>query len=172
MVKAIFIDKDGVLVDNSGYPDIIPSDKLLENNILKGLKNIQEKGYKKIIVSNQPWISKGILSKQQVDAIFESVLKKLKEKEIIIEDYYYCPHHTADNCECKKPKPKMVLDAAKKHDIDINESFIVGDMDNEILLGKSIGLKTILVLTGNGKEFTHLNPDYIINDLNEINKII
>jgi len=174
MKRAFFLDKDGVLVDNSDYPEIIPADKLLEEDIIEGLKYIQSKGYKLIIISNQPWIAKGRLTKEKAKEIFESVINKLKERGIFIDDYFYCPHRTSDNCDCKKPKNKLILDAAKKHDINLRESFSVGDMDKDTETGKNAGLKTILVLTGKVKpEYVgKVKADFVIKNLNEVNKVI
>lgn len=171
--KAIFLDKDGVLVDNSNYPKIIPSDKILEKDILDGLKYMEEKGYFLYIISNQPWIAKKLLSFERVESIFQSITNQLKQKNILIKNYVFCPHQSSDNCECKKPKPKMILDLSVKYDLDLNNSYTIGDMEQDILAGKSAGTKTILVLTGNGKEFqNNTEADYIIENLNEIKKII
>jgi len=170
---AFFIDKDGVLVDNSRYPEIIPTDELLENDIFEGLKHIQNKGYKIIIVSNQKWISKGLMKREDVEKTFQIIIKKLKEKGIEINDYFYCPHKEEDNCNCRKPSPKMILDAAEKHSISLKDSFMIGDMEKDIESGKNAGTKTILVLTGRGKDYQNeTNADYVINNLNEINKVI
>ena len=169
MNKAFFIDKDGTLVDNSGYPDIIPSDELLENDVLDGLKHIQNKGYKLIIISNQPWISKGRLTKEDTDIIFESLIDKLSVHGIKIDDYIYCPHSSADGCDCKKPSPKMILETARRNNIDLNQSYMVGDSENDVLAGKNAGIKTILVRTGQGKdcaEKMHNIADKILNNLN------
>jgi D-glycero-D-manno-heptose 1,7-bisphosphate phosphatase len=184
MNKAFFLDKDGTLVDNSNYPkkiptdkklglDFIPSDKLLEDDVIEGLKYIQKKGYKLFIVSNQPWITKGHLDIKEVESIFQNLVEKLRLQGIFIEEYFYCPHQTSDNCECKKPKPKMIFDAAKKYEINLDESYMVGDMDLDILTGQNAGTKTILVLTGCGKEFKNIaKPTYILKNLNEIIKIL
>jgi histidinol-phosphate phosphatase family protein len=173
MNSAIFIDKDGTLVDCKGYPEIIPVDKILENDVLEGLKYLQEKGYKLIIISNQPWIAKGRIAKEGIEEVFKSLVKKFHAKGIEITDYFYCPHQTSDNCECKKPKPKMIFDAAKKHDIDLQKSFFVGDMDKDVNAGKNAGIKTILVKTGKGKYFLDkVQPDFIIENLNAITTIL
>jgi len=172
MIKVFFIDKDGTLVDNSGYPDKIPRDELLRKEVVEGLRYMGEKGYKIIIISNQPWIAKNIIKLEEVEEIFKSLIKKLKERGIEIDDYFYCPHQSSDKCECKKPKPKMIFDAENKHKIDLNNSFIVGDMDIDIEFGKRAGIKTILVKTGRGKDFLDSNPDYVIENINEIFKII
>jgi D-glycero-D-manno-heptose 1,7-bisphosphate phosphatase len=170
MNKAIFLDKDGTIVENSCYPKM-PTDNILEGDIIDGLKFLQEKNYKLFIVSNQPWISKGHATKEQVDKIFESVVKQLASKGIKIEDINYCPHQSSDNCECKKGKPKIILDLAKKYNINLSHSFFIGDMGQDIEAGKNAGTKTILVLTGRGKDFVNSNPDFIIKNINQIKEV-
>lgn len=172
MNKAFFLDKDGVLVDNSKYPEIIPTDELLEKDILKGLKHIQEKNYKLLIISNQPWISKKEKTKEETEQVFQSILKKLAERDIKIHDYFYCPHKEEDKCDCRKPKPKMILDAAEKHNIDLKQSFVVGDREKDIEAGKRAGTKTILVLSGESKTNKGIEADFTIKNLNKINEII
>jgi histidinol-phosphate phosphatase family protein len=173
MDKAFFLDKDGTLVDNSEYPEVIPMDKLLTNEIIDGLKLMQGKGYKLFIVSNQPWISRGIFSYEEIQKKFESVINQLESLGIIIQDYLFCPHQNSDNCNCRKPSPGMILDLAKKHKIDLNNSFMIGDTDKDITAGEKAGVKTALVLTGDGKKFENIvKPTYILKNLNEIKKII
>ena len=107
--KAAFLDKDGTLVDNSRYPLVIPTDGLLVNEVVDGLLYLQERGYKLFIISNQSWISKGQLTQEQVEKVFQSLITKLQNHGVIISDYYYCPHRKVHNCECKKPKTKLVV---------------------------------------------------------------
>lgn len=171
MNKAFFIDKDGTLVDNSGYPDIIPSDEILYEDVIEGLRHIQIKGYKIIIVSNQPWIAKGKMSREEVEDVFKSLIEKLSERKIKIDDYYYCPHQSSDNCDCKKPSPKMIFEAARKHNIHLIESYTVGDMDSDIYAGINAGTKTILVKTGRGKDFIGKLNDKVYKTLNNLNEI-
>jgi D,D-heptose 1,7-bisphosphate phosphatase len=171
MIPAIFLDKDGTIVDNSGYPEIIPSDEILKQ-AMEGLKYLQERGFMLIIISNQPWISKSKLTKEKVEDIFQSVKTKLEKLGITITDYFYCPHQHSDNCDCKKPKPGLILKAREKYNIDLEKSYIVGDMDSDILLGKNLNIKTILVKTGRGKDFLDTNPDFIIENLNSVKSIL
>lgn len=174
MHKAIFLDKDGTLVDNSGYPQEIPSDVLLEDEILDGLFFLQQRGFKLIIISNQSWIAKERLSKKEVEDIFKRVVQRLEFLGITIHGYYYCPHKTSDNCACRKPKIGLFLRAAQEHNIQIENSFMVGDMEDDILAGKNVGVKTVLVKTGCGKEFgvSAVVPDHIIENLNAIKEVI
>lgn len=170
--KAFFLDKDGVLVDNSWYPSIIPSDKILESDVLSGLKYIQERGYKLIIISNQPWIANGRKTQEEIEKTFINLKEKFLSFGIKINDYFYCPHQSSDKCECKKPKTGLIREVLKKYDINFLDSFMVGDTDLDIIFGKNIGVKTVLVLTGRGKDFQNSGSDYIIKNLNCVNKII
>ncbi|MBI2629472.1 HAD-IIIA family hydrolase [Candidatus Pacearchaeota archaeon] len=171
MEKAVFIDKDGTIVDNSRYPEEIPKSKLLERDILEGLLHIQKKGYKIIIISNQSWIRKNILSKEEVEEIFRDIVFTLKSKGVVIDDYYYCPHKKEDECNCRKPMAGLFFKAAEKHNIILKNSFMIGDMEEDILAGKSAGMKTILIFNRKGKFFDVI-PDYVINNINEVTKII
>ncbi len=174
MQKVIFLDKDGTLVDNSGYPDIIPADVLLRNDILDGLRYLQEKGYLLIIVSNQSWIAKKRLTKEEVEYFFQSVCSQLAKEKIKITAYYYCPHQSLDKCGCKKPEIGLLEKAKQEHSVDFSASYIIGDMEDDILVGKRADVKTILVKTGSAKkEFSHLIvPDYIIKNINCITEVM
>jgi histidinol-phosphate phosphatase family protein len=112
------------------------------------------------------------MSSEKVDKIFKSIIKKLEEKGIFIDDYSYCPHQTSDKCDCKKPKIKLGLEMASKHNINLKDSFVVGDMDSDINFGKNLGVKTVLVKTGRGKDFINYGADYIIENLNKIGEIV
>lgn len=173
MMKAIFLDKDGTLVDNSGYPTIIPTDKLLYQDILAGLSWLQQEGYALIVISNQSWIAEGRLSHAEVQVIFSSIRQQLQSAGISITDVFYCPHARADNCLCHKPQPGLIVRAAEKHGIDLSQSYMVGDRENDILAGKRAGVKTILVQTGCGKNYTSpIIPDFIVPSLNHIQEAI
>lgn len=171
--RAFFLDKDGTLVEASGYPDIIPSDKLLRDHIIKGLKAIQDRDYHLFIVSNQPWIAKGRLTEEETHTIFKNVTAQLAAENILIKEYTFCPHQSSDNCPCKKPKTLLYEELAKKHSINIKESYFVGDMDADIEAGKKLGGRTILVLTGEGKRFENTaEADFILKDINEVETIL
>lgn len=170
--KAIFLDKDGTLVDNSLYPVVIPSDKILKNEIVDGLLYLQKKGYVFIIISNQSWIAKGRMTMSEVEAVFRSVCLQLEAYGIFITAYYYCPHQRSDNCQCKKPKTYLVEKAALEHDLDLSQSFMIGDMDDDIVMGKAMGLKTVQVLTGKSMFRLESCADYVIQNINNVREVI
>jgi D-glycero-D-manno-heptose 1,7-bisphosphate phosphatase len=167
---AIFLDKDGTIVDSSMYPEVPRSDILTEH-VIDGLKYLQEKGFALFIVSNQSWVSKGKISLQDAHSIFEEVIKKLSEHRIKIQDYIFCPHKTEDYCSCRKPRPGMILQLAKKHDLDLSKSYLIGDFDEDIETGKNAGVKTILTLTNSQTHYNN-SPDFIIKNLNEVRRIL
>lgn len=168
-----FLDKDGTIVDSSMHPPIIPSDKILEDEVIEGLRYLQKEGYKLIIVSNQPWISRGEKSKKEIEGVFRSVVKKLAGFGVKIDDYFYCPHTDEDGCKCRKPKTGMINEAVKKHDINLKKSFMVGDSENDILLGKNAGIKSILVLSGDTREnYERFHADIVVKNINELRTII
>lgn len=171
--KAVFLDKDGTLVDDSFFPFILPSDTLLVDDILDGLRYLQQKGYKLIIVSNQSWVAKGRMTKDKVIAIFQSVCAKLQQHGITIDGYYFCSHRSSDGCSCHKPKPGMLLQAAEEHNLDLLQSYIIGDRYDDLAAGNNVGVKTILVQTGCGKDYNHdLKPDYSIKNVNAVKDIL
>jgi D-glycero-D-manno-heptose 1,7-bisphosphate phosphatase len=168
MNKAIFLDKDGTIADNSQYPEIIPTDKLYLESF-EALKDFQEKGYKLFIISSQPWVAKGRMTLNEVENVFESVAKQYKEKGIIIQDWGYCEHGRDENCPDKKPSTRLFEQIINKYNIDTTQSYMIGDMDADITAGQNIGLKTIRIKS-NLPNTT--NPDYIINKINEATSII
>tara|TARA_Y100000310_G_scaffold331661_1_gene405655 strand:- start:722 stop:1249 length:528 start_codon:yes stop_codon:yes gene_type:complete len=175
MNKAFFLDKDGTIVDYFiyGRTGNIPTDELMVDNVVEGLKLIQNKGYLLLIVSNQRWIGDGEIEKEVVEKGFYSLIKKLEEFGIKINDFIYCPHSKGGGCECRKPGTKMFKDLIEKHDIDIDISFVVGDTEKDILAGRQVGVKTIFVKSGGDKlEDLEVKPDFVLENLNEVDKVI
>lgn len=156
MHKAIFLDRDGTLNEDPGYigdPNLV---KLLPD-VTDALKILyHDLNYKLIVISNQSGIARGLLTHQSVQLVNEKISSLLEASGIKIEKFYYCPSHpefnSADECLCRKPSPKMVFDAADEFNIDLSQSFLIGDAKTDIECGKNAGLKTILVKTGYGGE--------------------
>ncbi|MCL4279396.1 MAG: HAD-IIIA family hydrolase, partial [Ignavibacteriaceae bacterium] len=108
------------------------------------------------VISNQSGIARGIMSNEDVDAVNEKINSLLTAFKVSIDAFYYCPAHpdysTPEECECRKPSPKMIFDAAAEFNVDLNQSYFIGDTVADIDCGKNAGLKTILVKTGKGEE--------------------
>lgn len=163
MTKAVILDRDGVIVEDVGFVHKIKDFKLVPNAI-EGLKLLKD--YKLFIVTNQSGIGKGYYQIEDFFNYNNTVLNELKKHNIKIEKTYVCPHKPEDNCECRKPKTKFLKDAAKEFDIDLKNSFMIGDKSIDVEMGHNAGCKSILVLTGNGmKEKEHSKADCIAKDL-------
>ena len=163
--RAVFIDRDGTMAKDVNYCRR-PEDFVLFPNTAKAIKLLNEHGFKVIVVTNQSGIARGYFTEETLAQIHKKMKEELAEGGARVDGIYYCPHHPDDNCDCRKPKPKLVLQAAKEHDIDLKRSFVVGDLSMDIELGKGAGCKTIL-LRDSPQEDTGISPDYIASDLLE-----
>ncbi|MFP4567622.1 MAG: HAD-IIIA family hydrolase [Candidatus Woesearchaeota archaeon] len=168
MNKAIFLDKDGTIADNSKYPEIIPTDKLYEESF-KALSDFQKKGYKLFIISSQPWVARGRMTLNEVEDVFKSVAAQYKDKGITIQDWGYCEHRRDENCPDKKPQTRLFEKIIQKYNIDTTKSYMIGDMDSDILAGQNIGLKTIRIKSNFPNKTT---PDYKIKRIDYATNII
>lgn len=162
--KAIFLDRDGVVVEDTGYVYKTEHFKLLPNAI-KGMKLLRN--YKLFIVTNQSGIGRGFYTLSDFQKFNNHLLEQLKKHNVKIEKIYYCPHKPQDNCKCRKPKIKLLKDAEKEFKINLKSSFVIGDKKSDIELGNNAGCKTILVLTGDGINANAKDEisDYIAKDL-------
>ncbi len=166
MNKAIFFDRDGTITVDTGYPHKVKDLKFQENAI-PGLKLIQNSGYKLIIVTNQSGIGRGYYTEQDYHAFMEELYFRLKKERINFDGEYFCPHISEDNCNCRKPNIGMLEKAVLDHDIDLQESWVIGDKTSDIELGRRAGCKTILVRTGNMGRDGNFNtmPNHISDNL-------
>ncbi len=178
--KAVFLDRDGTIIEEKEF---IKSPKGVSfiPGVFKSLKTLKELGFKLVVVSNQSGVARGILTKEMVKNVNKFVKAKFTLNKIILDEFYYCPHHPRIGnssytkiCNCRKPKSGMVARAQKKFNLDLKKSFVIGDRISDVLLGKNIKAKSILVLTGYGKhELQNLKkaklnqPDFIARDIRE-----
>lgn len=144
MKKAIFLDKDWTLVDNSMYP-LIATDDILPW-VFEWLKWIKDNtDYLLFIVSNQSFISKWTMIREETEAVFKTLCFKLNQNWIKIEEYVYCPHKSWDNCDCRKPKTFLVDELVKKYWLSLSESFVIWDSCLDQGLAKNLWTKFIAV---------------------------
>lgn len=156
--RAVFFDRDGTLCKDTGYLNNWDDLKVFpEVNELNRLKN---KGFKLIGITNQSGIARGI-----IDEKFVKEVNTVFTDRYGFDGFHYCPHHPEEHCPCRKPEPGMLLRLRSTLGIDLKSSYVVGDKDLDMLLARSVGAKTILVLTGEQKESA--NADFIARDLKE-----
>ena len=177
--KVIFLDRDGVInKDTSLYIKSCEEFEFIPKSC-EAIGLLTQRGFSIIIITNQSVIGRGFTTKEELEKIFTKMRKGIEEKKGKLLDIFYCPHTPEDNCECRKPKTKMIFEAARKYNIDISNSYMIGDSTTDILCGKNAGCKkTVLVKTGNGKSAeTELKkmdklPDIIADNLYHAAKII
>lgn len=180
MRKVIFLDRDGTINVEKSYLHKW-EDFEFEKNAIEGLKELKNLGYEFIVVTNQSGIGRGYYTEEDLVTLNNQMTEKLKEFGIEILECFYCPHHPEKgigkykvDCNCRKPNPGMLLEGIKKYNVDIENSFMIGDKKGDLEAGKKAGLKSILVLTGYGKKIEEeVKENYLIaKDLLEVVTIL
>lgn len=171
--KAIFLDKDGTLIPDVPYnvnPDLIT----LQPGVIEGLQLLKENGYIFAVISNQAGVARGYFKYNELKKVKEKLNLLLNKEKIQIDEYYFCPHYPSGkvaeysiSCNCRKPEPGMILQAAKDLHIDTKKSWMIGDILNDVEAGNKAGCKTILLDLGNETEWTEgpfRKPTFITSD--------
>jgi D-glycero-D-manno-heptose 1,7-bisphosphate phosphatase len=144
--KAIFLDRDGVIIRERGDYTWLLEDVTINDEVADGLLLLAEAGFIFIVISNQSGIEKGLYTKKDADYIHLHIERFLKSKGIIIEDFFYCPHHPSiSNCICRKPDSLLLEKAIARHDIIASESYFIGDADRDFEAGKKAGVNAIKI---------------------------
>jgi D-glycero-D-manno-heptose 1,7-bisphosphate phosphatase len=169
MKKAIFLDRDGVLNklvirEGKAQAPYSLSEFELYFGVQDALIQIKKKGYLAIVVTNQPDVARGWVTKEKVELINNEILKILPIDAIKI-----CFHTNSDRCLCRKPMPGMLQEAGLEWGISLSDSFMIGDRYSDIAAGASVGCKTILVSSGANKadQLDYPNPNYYVSSLIE-----
>ncbi len=156
MKKAIFIDRDGTLIQEVGYLKMM-EDLKFTPRAGEALRIFHKLGYLNIVITNQSAVARGILSPKELERIHQKLKQLARQDAARIDDIFYCPHFPGGRipeygveCECRKPKPGMILQARDKHDLDLGECYVVGDKQSDLELAANAGTRGILVLTGYG----------------------
>lgn len=152
MNKAIFLDRDGTINVDYGYVYKKENLKFIDG-VIEGLKILSDLDYKLIIVTNQSGIGRGMYTEKDFKAFNKYMLKALKEEDINIDKVYYCPHNPDDNCNCRKPKLELFYKAIEDFNIDINNSFAIGDKTRDLAICKIENVNGILLTKDNNKDY-------------------
>ena len=166
--KAFFFDRDGILnksiiKNHKPYSPRFPSELKLNYKFLPFIKDLKKKKFVIIVVTNQPDIKRGKLTKYSLK-IINSIIKKY----FLVDEIYTCLHDKTDNCNCRKPKPGMLKKAVKKWNIDLKKSFLLGDRNKDIEAGNSAGCTTIFI----DYDYNELKPKNYNYRFNSISKMI
>lgn len=165
----MFLDRDGTLNHDPGYLGDTKAFRFLPGAI-DALKRLKDAGYLIFVVSNQSGIARGFFGVDTLRRIHDRMAAGLRERGVTLDGIYYCPHHPDEQCPCRKPSPRMVLDAAQGFGVDLGRSYFIGDRVSDIDTGINAGCGTVLVLTGAGEQSraalaANRSPDYIAADL-------
>jgi len=168
--RAIFLDRDGTVIRDSGYirnPDLVEP---LEG-ARDALRRLSTEGWLVIVVSNQSGVGRGMMSADEMAAVQKRFAETMREFGAPIQASYFCIHAPEENCECRKPSPSMLFRAAEENDIDLRRSWMIGDRESDILSGKSAGCSTIWL-----ENETHTVPrdlpNFVARSWREIAEII
>ena len=156
---AIFLDRDGVINQDGGYVSTRDNFVFIDG-VIGAMKQLKEKGYQLVVVTNQSGIARGLFSENDFIRLTEWMDWSLADQDVDLDGIYFCPHHPTEGttantqaCQCRKPAPGMFLEAITDLDIDASASYIVGDKVSDLQAGQAAGV-TNLVLVRTGKEIT------------------
>ena len=171
-IKTIFLDRDGVINKELNYLYKIEEFEFI-NGIFESCQYFKNLGYKIIVVTNQSGISRGYYSEKDFKILSNWMLAEFKKNNIDILDIFYCPHLPESNCDCRKPKSGMLLEAKDKYNIDMQNSWLIGDKENDILAANNAGVtNTILVKSGHKTDEDNSLAKYHLNSIKNISNII
>jgi len=190
MTKAVFLDRDGVLNELVYYKDghvgspITARQLVVYPRAAESINKIHSAGYEAIVISNQPGVAKKQFSNAELLRMNGKIKRALSKEGAFLDGEYYCLHHPRAlikkyrvDCDCRKPKPGLILRAAKERDLDLAKSFFVGDALTDVQAGKAAGCKTVLIgqmtdLLNRMMEKHNAVPDFMIGSLAEIGEIL
>ncbi|MDX2096795.1 MAG: HAD family hydrolase [Leptolyngbyaceae cyanobacterium bins.59] len=181
MVAAVFLDKDGTLIEDVPYnvnPDLIR----LMPGAVDGLRLLHQAGYRLIIVSNQSGVAQGFFPETALKLVEERLKLLLERVGVPLAGFYYCPHFPTGTvpeltiaCNCRKPAPGMLLKAAQDHHLDLTASWMIGDILHDVEAGRRAGCRTILLDNGHETEWQlspQRVPHFVVPTLAEAAKVI
>jgi len=137
--KALFLDRDGILMEDSGYVGR-PEDVVVLETAVAPLKKAQALGYKLLVVTNQSGVAKGLFTLNDADAVNRRLADEFRKRGVVIDEFFVCPFLEGED---RKPRPGMILRAVAKHHVDLARSLMVGDKDSDVI--ECEGLRTVLI---------------------------
>lgn len=175
MKRAVFLDRDGTINAERGYI-LRTEDVELLPTAGESIRTLNGLGFLTIVITNQAALGKDLLTLEELETINQKLWDELQSQQAFYDGLYYCPHTAEDaqKCLCRKPEPGLVFQAAQDFNIDLATSFLIGDKLSDIEAGKRSGCKTVLVLTGRGRQSLEnlkttqdSRPDYICETLQD-----
>ena len=147
---AVFLDRDGTMTEEVGYLNHLSRFRLLPG-VEEAVRRLNEASLPVVVVTNQSGVARGYFPESLVAEVHERMRADLLKAGARLDGVYYCPHVSADRCDCRKPKPGMLEQAARELGLDLRRSFVVGDRHSDVELAHCVGARSILVRTGYGE---------------------
>jgi len=176
MNAAVFLDKDGTLVHDLPY-NVDPARMRVRGDAAAALARLARAGYALLVVSNQPGVALGMYEERALAALWRHLAAEFAPHGVRFRGFYHCPHHPrglhplyAHPCECRKPRPAMLLRAAFEHDLDLARSWMIGDILDDVEAGRRAGCRTVLLDVGSETEWrrgAHRRPHFRAASLSE-----
>lgn len=175
-MKAIFLDRDGVInVDGPGWVTR-PEDLCLVPGAAEAIVRLQGAGWVPIVITNQSGIGRGVFTEGDLAAVHSRMVELLGARGAVLAGIYYCPHAPSAHCDCRKPAPGLVARAAREQGIDVAASWFVGDKPSDVECGHAAGCRAIAVLSGLETVYDAARfsdpPEYVCDDLSAAADVI
>lgn len=181
MKRAVFVDKDGTLVVDIPY-NVDPARVRLSAGAGMGLRRLHDSGYLLAVITNQSGVALGYFPESALGAVELEIRRLLSEFGVTLSGFYYCPHHPEGStpgydvaCECRKPRPGLILSAAAALGVDLARSWFVGDILDDVEAGRRAGCRTVLIDNGNETEWVRTadrEPHRVAADLGDAAELI
>jgi D-glycero-D-manno-heptose 1,7-bisphosphate phosphatase len=175
LAPALFLDRDGVIHREIGYLSKPEQIEFLPG-IFELCRSAQSKGYRILVITNQSGIARGFYSEDDFHALMHWLSERFAQEAIRLDGYYFCPHHPEfgvgqyrRDCEDRKPNPGMILQAAREHWIDLENSIFVGDRYSDLIAGAAAGIGRLVLIAGTESSVIHNLPDHlVVHSLSEV----
>jgi len=171
--RAIFLDRDGTIVVDVGYARSADQMKMLPG-AGEAIREFRRRGYLVVLITNQSGIGRGYFTEHDLEAMHDKIQADLAAHGTAVDAIYFCPHRPAEHsdcrepCDCRKPRPGMLLRAAQELDIDLSKSFMVGDKPSDVNAGKAAGCRTGIIVSEAEDASGDCDPDLVLRDLREL----
>jgi len=171
-IKVVFLDRDGVINEEVGYLHRIKDFKFIPG-VMDVCENFLSLGYQLIVVTNQSGIIRGFYKEDDFHILNKWMLYEFQKNGVNILDVFFCPHGPDDNCYCRKPKPGLFLNAKEKYEIEMEESWMIGDKESDIEAANNAGInQTILVRSGHKINEEKVTASYTVDSILDAKGII
>jgi histidinol-phosphate phosphatase family protein len=167
---AVFLDRDGTLIEDQGYPRCPALVRLLPG-VAEALRLLRRHGFLLVVVSNQSGVGRGLITVEQAQSVHQEVVRQLAQSQVALDASYYCFHAPWSQCPCRKPSPGLILRAAEDLRVDLRRSFMVGDRASDVEAGRRAGCGTVL-LSRPGSPSAPGEPDRVASGWMELVKHI